>query len=517
MNTNSTVLSLDCGTQSVRAIVFDTHGRMLGKGQVPLEYIAEQPGWGEQSPEYFWSALGRACQNLWSNHPHLRDGIAGVTLTTQRATVVNLDAGGQPLRRAIHWFDNRRCMHFKPVGGLWGLAFRLLGMTESIRYFQSMAESTWLEHHEPSVMQRTAKYLLLSGYLNFRLCGRYVDSVASQVGYLPFDYRKQDWAAPSDWKWQVVRLRRDQLPDLVPPGGMLGPVTPEAASALGIAPGLPLIAAGADKACEILGSGVVDDETAHLSFGTTATINVLSSSYVEPVRFLPPYPAAIPGQYSMEVQIFRGFWMVSWFIEQFGAEERETARRAGRSVESVLDEHIRQIPPGCEGLVVQPYWSPGLKVPGPEARGAVIGFTDWHTRHHLYRAILEGLLFGLREGRDRIESACGHRVRRLVASGGGSQSDVVMQMTADIFGLPVERPLIYEASALGAAMIAFAGLGLHPDVITAVRQMQGQRQRFEPVDASVRCYDPVFRKVYRKMYGRLGELYRQMKSGPTAG
>lgn len=515
MDRTPTILSLDCGTQSLRAIVFDTHGRLLGKSQVPLEYVSEQPGWGEQHPEYFWDSLCQACQNLWQAHPELRNTIVGVTLTTQRGTVINLDANGASLRRAITWFDNRRCMDFKPVGGLWGLAFRVVGMTESIRYFQSMAEATWLAHHQPEIMERTAKYLLLSGYLSFRLCGHYVDSQASQVGYIPFDYRKQAWARASDWKWQVVRLRRDQLPDLVPPGGMLGQITSEAAASLGIASGLPLIASGADKACEILGSGVVDGETAHLSFGTTATVNVLSSKYVEPVRFLPPYPAALAGQYNMEVQIFRGFWMVSWFIQQFGKEDEEVAVRTGRSVESVLEEHIGQIPPGCEGLLVQPYWSPGLKVPGPEARGAVIGFTDWHTRHHLYRAILEGLLFALREGRDRIDAARGRKVRLLVASGGGSQSDLILQMTADIFGLPVERPAIYEASALGAAMVAFTGLGYFPDVITAVRQMQGRRQRFDPIPANVKLYEPIFQRVYRKIYGRLGRLYRQIRSGPA--
>lgn len=104
--------------------------------------------------------------------------------------------------------------------------------------------------------------LSLSGYLIYRLCGQYRDSVASQVAYIPFDYKKHAWASPSDWKWQVTRLRPEQLPELVMPGQIIGHVSAEAARATGIPEGLPIVAAGADKACEVLGSGVSDEETA---------------------------------------------------------------------------------------------------------------------------------------------------------------------------------------------------------------------------------------------------------------
>ncbi len=506
------ILSLDCGTQSVRALLFDPDGHLLDKSQVPLDYIVEQPGWGEQEPEVFWQSLAEATQDLFARRPDARDRIAGVTLTSQRGSVVNLDEHGKPLRRAILWFDKRRCFEFRPVKGLWSLAFRLIGMTDAIRYFGSMAESTWIEHHEPEIWNRTAKYLLLSGYLIYRLSGQYRDSVASQVGYIPFDYKKHTWAAESDWKWQITGLRRDQLPELVEPGKVIGHITAEAARETGIPEGLPIISAGADKACEILGSGVSDEESVHLSFGTTATVNVLSAKYREAVRFIPPYPAALPGQYSMEIQIFRGFWMVSWFKKQFGFEDEVKAQKYGKTAEEFLEERIRDIPPGSEGLVLQPFWSPGIKVPGPEARGAVIGFTDWHNRYHIYRAILEGLLYSLREGKERIEKSGHTKLRRVVAAGGGSQSDVIMQMTADIFGMPVERPAVYEASGLGAAMIAAAALGFWPDVQTAVQRMSGAPRRFEPDMSVYRRYDRLYRNVYLKMYDRLQDFYKFMHS-----
>lgn len=509
------ILSIDCGTQSLRALLFDADGQLLDKSQVALDYVAEQPGWGEQDAEVFWQALGQATQELFAKRPDAVARIAGMTLTSQRGSVVNLDENGKPLRRVILWFDKRRCFNFRPVQGLWALAFRLIGMTDAIRYFQSMAESTWIEHNEPDIWKRTSKYILLSGYLIYRLTGQYRDSVASQVAYIPFDYKKHAWASPSDWKWQVTRLRPEQLPELVVPGQIIGHVSAEAARVTGIPEGLPIVAAGADKACEVLGSGVSDEETAHLSFGTTATVNVLSAKYREAVRFIPPYPAALPGQYSNEIQIFRGFWMVSWFKKQFGFEDEAQAAKLGKSAEQILEERIRDIPPGSEGLVLQPFWSPGLKVPGPEARGAVIGFTDWHNRYHIYRAILEGLLYSLREGKERIEKSGSKRIRRIVAAGGGSQSDVIMQMTADIFGMPVERPAIYEASGLGAAMIAAAALGLAPDVQTAIKRMSGAPRRFEPNPTVHRTYERIYRNVYLKMYDRLKDFYKELHSDHT--
>ena len=121
--------------------------------------------------------------------------------------------------------------------------------------------------------------------------------------------------------------------------------------------------------------------------------------------------------------------------------------------------------------MLQPYWSPGLKVPGPEAKGAVIGFGDVHTRAHLYRSILEGLAYALREGAERTSRKTHVPIKEIRISGGGSQSKAAMQLTADIFGLPTTNAHIYETSGLGAAMDVAVGLKLHPDFETAVKEM----------------------------------------------
>ena len=506
------ILAIDNGTQSIKAMLFDGAGTLLAKQQVVFDpYFSKRPGWAEQDPAVFWNALCRACNGLWRTSGVDRGNIAGVALTTQRGTVVNVDGKGNALRPAILWLDQRKTRHLPFIGGWWGLLFKLGGLSGTIAYLQAEAEANWIRTYEPDVWRRTHKYLLLSGYLSYRLTGDFVDSTACQVGYLPFDYRHGEWAPSWSWKWRCLPIERERLPRLVPPGAVLGGISGRAARETGIPQGLPLIAAAADKACEVIGSGGIENTIGCISYGTTATINVTHRRYVEPIALLPAYPAAIPGLYSVEVQVYRGFWMVNWFKEQFGHLEVQEAAKTGLVPEMLFENLLEKIPASSMGLILQPYWTPGLKSPGPEAKGAVIGFGDIHTRAHLYRSIIEGLAFAMREGMERIERRSNIPVRSLRVSGGGSQSRQVLQLTADIFGLPTATPTLYETSGLGAAIDAAVGLGFYNDFATAVQEMTRVKDVYEPDPRKHRLYDDLYRKVYQKMYKRLKPLYKKIR------
>ncbi|MFT4519562.1 MAG: sugar (pentulose or hexulose) kinase [Halioglobus sp.] len=506
-DTQEYVLAIDNGTQSVRALVFDLDGQLIAKSKVEIEpYYSEHPGWAEQRVDYFWENLCKACQQLWPQLDFPRSAIKSVALTTQRATVINLDENGEPLRPAIVWLDQRLEDNL-PSMGLWDLILRMAGEGETIDFFRKQSEANWIKSNQPEIWDKTAKYLLLSGYLTYQLTGKYVDSVASQVGYLPFDFKRHRWCGPLDWKWQAMPIKREQLPELVPAGSTLGAISARAAELTGIPEGLSLISAGADKACEVLASGCLTPEAGSLSYGTTATYNSTNTRYVEAIRHVPAYPAAMPNSYNTETIVQRGYWMVNWFKREFGLREQKMAEKLGVETETLFDDLLKEVPPGSMGLVVQPYWSPGVRIPGPEAKGAMIGFGDVHTRAHIYRAIIEGLAYALREGKERLEKRSGHKITTLKVSGGGSQSDEALQITADIFGLAVERPHTYETSGLGAAINAAVGVGLHPDYETALDRMVHPGDRFEPIEENVRIYDQLYTDVYVKMYDRLSPLY----------
>ena len=509
--TPENLLAIDNGTQSVRALLFDPRGRLLAKQRVPIEaYYSTAPGLAEQNPQVFWDAVCAACRGLLAQPEVQKESIAAVSLTTQRSTVINVDAQGVPLRPAIVWLDQRRTEGQKPVSGLWGAAFAVAGAAETVAYLQAEAEANWIRTNQPDIWRQTHKYLFLSGYLTYLLTGKFVDSVGCQVGYVPFDYKAQTWAKKWDWKWQAVPINPKILVDLIPPAQPLGQITPRAAEATGLPAGLPLIAAAADKACEVIGSGCLDPHIGCLSYGSAATINTTHKRYIEIVPLIPPYPSAVPGSYNMEIQIYRGYWMVSWFKQEFGLREERLAEEQLVEPETLFDDLVHSVPPGSQGLVLQPYWSPGLRHPGPEARGAIIGFGDVHTRAHVYRAILEGLAYALRDGAERTSQRSGVQITELRVAGGGSQSNAAMQLTADVFGLPTARPHVYEASGLGAAIDAAVGAGIHPDFPTAVKEMTHPGLTFNPNPKVHAVYDHFYRQVYLQMYSVLKPLYKSI-------
>ncbi|WP_430462274.1 FGGY-family carbohydrate kinase [Thalassolituus sp. LLYu03] len=510
--TQDYLLAIDNGTQSVRVLVFDTQGNEIAKSKVDIQpYFSRHPGWAEQDAGYYWEKLQEAFTRLWAQKRVTPAQIRGLSLTTQRYTMINLDEHFRPLRPAIVWMDQRQADVDTPVSGVWGIAIKALGLGNLIRELRAKARDNWIQQYEPDIWARTRYYVNLSGWLTWCLTGELKDSAGSIVGYLPYDYKRQTWAKASDLKWKLLAAKREMMPELVMPGMPLGVISDSAARLTGLPAGLPLIAAASDKACEVLGAGGLEANVACLSYGTTATINTTTRRYIETLPFIPPYTAAVPGHYNTEMMIYRGFWMVSWFKEELAHNEQRLAREQGVEPEQLFDELVTQVPPGSMGLMMQPYWSPGVRQPGPEGKGALIGFGDVHKRAHIYRAILEGLAYELRMGKERIEKRSRVKIARLRVSGGGSRSDAAMQLTADIFGMPAERPHTSEASGLGAAINCAVGLGLFPDYPTAVHAMTRVGDVFWPEDDSVALYGRLYNEVYLKMYRRLKPLYQSIR------
>jgi sugar (pentulose or hexulose) kinase len=277
----------------------------------------------------------------------------------------------------------------------------------------------------------------------------------------------------------------------------------------GLPENLPVVACGSDKGCETLGMGILTNNKASLSFGTTATIQTTSKKYLEPIPFMPSFPAVFPGFFNPEVEIFRGFWMISWFKNEFACKEIQEAKERGIPAEEVLNELLCQSPPGSMGLMVQPYWSPGLSQPA--AKGAIIGFGDVHKKPHIYRAVIEGLVYALKEGKERIEKVSKTKIHQLAVSGGASQSDEICQIAADIFNLPVVRGRTAETSGLGAAILTAFGTGNFNSLNEAVNEMVNFQNEFLPDKNHVKIYDQLYKKVYKKMYKKLEPFYHEIR------
>ncbi|MCP4158023.1 MAG: carbohydrate kinase, partial [bacterium] len=358
------ILAVDCGTQSLRTMIFDIKGNILDMEKIEyLPYTSPKPGWAEQDPELFWKGVTDGCRILKKRNTELFNQIGGVGVTAQRDSMINMAEDGSVLRPAITWLDTRAAKgSYKPLLPMKWI-YKLLGMENVLQKTMHDGKCNWIIENQREIWDRTWKYVEVSGFLNYRLCGEAVDSVASMVGHLPFDCHKRKWSTKLDIKSKLFPVEKEKHYRLTEPGEIIGAITPGASLETGLPEGLPVVACGSDKSCETLGMGCLDTSMASLSFGTTATVEVTTSKYFEPLPFLPAYCAAYPGSWVPEVEIFRGYWMISWFRDEFGYQETEEARRAGILPEELLNKLLENDPPGSMGLIMQPYWGKSLKDP----------------------------------------------------------------------------------------------------------------------------------------------------------
>ncbi len=217
----------------------------------------------------------------------------------------------------------------------------------------------------------------------------------------------------------------------------------------------------------------------------------------------------MPGRHCPEMQVFRGYWMINWFLREFAAQELAEARALGVPPETLLDRFLRDVPAGSMGLMTLPHWGAQLK--DPAAKGSMIGLGEVHTRGYFYRSLIEGLAFGLRDGLERIERAGRFRTDRIGIAGGASQSAEICQITADIFGRPLWAGETFEAAGLGAAALTAAGAGLHGSVAEAVGRMVRPGRIFAPRAANAGLYRDLYHKVHRRIQRRLGPLNAQIR------
>ena len=502
----SNVLVVDVGTQSARGIIFDDKGNLLAKRQLKYPpYKSAEKGFVEQSADAYFDTVCQITRQLRQDFPELTDSVIAMSVDTFRDTAVLLDENNKPLRDCILWSDQRQADTSAKLPLLNRFLFRLVGMNRAIKAIRKKLKTNWVQQQEPELWGRVHKVVHISAYINYRLTGNLVDSYASTIGHLPFDYKKKRWHTKRGLLYPVYGLPLEKMIPICNPGDTMGQISPEIAALTGLKAGLKVIASGSDKGCETLGVGCVDKNVASISFGTSATVQFSSPRYFEPEPFMPAYPSVLTNYFNPEVQIFRGYWTISWFVENFAQDLVAEANKQGRHVEELLNEQIATVPAGCDGLVLQPFWQAGLTT--PEARGSIVGFSDFHTRAHVYRAIIEGIDFALREGLERMARRGHHKIDFVAVSGGGSQSDLICQIAADVLNMPVRRVQTYETSGLGAAMVTFIACGVFATEREAVDNMVRYTDTFTPNPANAKVYDDVYKNVYLKMYKGLQKLY----------
>ncbi|MCQ2787107.1 MAG: carbohydrate kinase, partial [Bacilli bacterium] len=312
------------------------------------------------------------------------------------------------------------------------------------------------------------------------------------------DYKHRRWCKNNhNFTGMIYGVDVNTLCEMVPPDVPIGRITKEASKITGIKEGLPFYAVGSDKGCETFGLGAFKNNVGAVSFGTSATIQTTNKKYVTPRPLFPAYPSVVSGYFNTETMINKGYWMLTWFVQQFCEKQKEIAEKQNISTEEMLNQFIAKVPVGSNGLLIQPFWGPTLTK--PLARGNMIGFTESHSKYHVYRAIIEGINYELKDGLESIEKRQKKKVTSLMVSGGGSQSDEICQITADIFNVPVSKIQTYETTSLGAAMAGFLAMKVFKSPEEAIEKMVRITKTFKPIPKNVELYKYYY-KQYRKIY-----------------
>jgi xylulokinase len=486
------VVAIDASTTAVKAIAFDSVGIVVAASRREIDRSSPQPGWQEQDSLDWWRAAAGSLRSVTEQVDGSR--FLSLAITHQRETFVPLDELGEPLRSAILWIDVRAADQIHRLGSR--DVHARSGKPPSTT--PALYKMAWLAEHEPEVLARTSQVVDVHAYLVRKLTGRAATSWASADPLGILDQRRFVYDAGLV---AIAGLSLDQLPELVAPGSVIGEVTSEAAAETGLPAGLPVIAGAGDGQCAGLGAAVTRAGLAYLNLGTGLTLGTHAEHYTTDVSYR-TLSSPIAGRWTLEALLASGALSLSWFAEK-------VAREAGVGAEQRLERLAEQVPPGSGGLMFLPYLT-SAETPywDPLARGAWVGLREAHSLGHMYRAVLEGIAFEERMVLDLIDKSTGVPIREMRAMGGGSKSRLWLRILSDVLERDVRIGDQSETTALGAAILAAAGVGMagEADVARTAERMTGVWKDGAPAAPRPRVYD-LASTVYQQLYPALAGLY----------
>jgi len=485
-------LGIDIGTTAVKALVVNEDGSVVGEAESPLEVSVPRPGWAEQDPSDWWQGTVNAVRTA-CDQAGVRD-IRSIGLSGQMHSSVLLDESDRVLRPAILWNDVRttvQCRAITDAVGTDGLR-RLVG-NPALEGFTA-PKLLWVRDEEPDLFDRVRTVLLPKDYVRLLMTGEKATEPSDAAGTLLFDIQQGRWSEA-----MIAALQLD--PSILQPvrgsASVTGELTASAAEALGLRQGTPVVGGGADNAAAAVGSGVVGQGTLQTSIGTSgAVVAPIEHPSVDPEMRIHSFNHAIDDTWYLMGVVLSAGAAFDWF--------RRTLSGPNATPPSYdeLTTEADSVPPGADGLTFLPYLT-GERTPHADsnARGAFVGLHTGHGRGHLVRAVMEGVVFALRDSLELMRDL-GVDATEAVAVGGGARSSFWRQMQADVLGVPVVTVGPSGGAPYGAAVLAAVGSGAFPSVRDARRTWIRPLDRVEPRPKTTTAYAEAYDR-YRSLYPHL--------------
>ncbi len=501
------VLGIDCGTQSLRAALFDLRGNMLASDTHPYPIEYPEVSWAEQNPEHWWQAVRVTVPDVLRLAGVQPRDVVGVSVDGTACTVVACDRESIPLRPAILWMDQRAHEEAEEVTATGDPVLKYAGGPESPEWM--IPKAMWLKRHEPEAYEQAEVICEGTDWLMYRLTGRWTASLNAATCKWNYASPEGGWPERLLATLDMSELREKWPGDALPMGDTQGEITLRAAEEIGLAPGTPVGQGGIDAYAAMLGLAVVRPGRMALVMGSSTCHMALCAQARFGSKVWGPFPdAIIEGTWVLEGGQTATGSIVKWFADNFACREQLDAQKRGCSQFDVLDELAAQVPPGAEGLVLLDYWQ-GNRTPlrDPLARGAIWGLSLRHGVGHMMRAIYEGTALGTRHILEDLAST-GYSADGIYACGGGTRSDLWLQIHADACQVPLYLTEQPEATALGTAVCGAVGAGLFDSMAEASEQMVRVTREIEPNELWAPTYDALFER-YVATYSRLKDLMHE--------
>jgi len=518
------VLAIDLGSGGLKtAIVADT-GRVIASAEAPVTTHLLPGGGAEQDPHEWWQGVQRTTRDVIAESGIPPKDITAVACDSQWSVAVPVDAQGTPLMRAIHWMDTRGGPYNRAMtGGFpriegYGLFkllkwIRLTGLVPTLSGVDSLGHVLFIKHAHPEIYARTHKFLEPMDFLTSRLTGRITATQKTMVPFVVTDNRQWGTTAYSDALLQLAGIEKEKLPTLIANDAVVGPLAPSVAEDLGLSPATPVVAGVSDSNASLIGSGAVHDFESIIYIGTSLYMTGhVPFKKTDLAHFMTALPSALPNRYFLLGEQGAGGKCVEFFLKQLIYPEDDF--QTGPKPEDAylrFNQMATNTPAGSDGVIFLP-WLNGALVPreAPHARGGFMNMSLNTTRHHMARAIMEGLAYNNRWTRRPAEKFMGRPISHFRFSGGGALSDTWSQIHADVLKVPIHQvddPI--NATVRGAAFLALLSLGrLAPEDIPERIKI---KRVFQPNPENGPVYDKMYRQ-YRMLFKKNQKIFTALNA-----
>ena len=503
------VIGVDLGTSGTKTVLFSTDGQPLASKTIEYPLYQPQNGWAEQAPEDWWHAACGSMKEVISKSGINPKDIKGIGISGQMHGLVMLDKAGNVLRKSIIWCDQRTAAECEEITNKVG-ASRLIELTANPALTGFTASKIlWVRNHEPEVYEKCAHILLPKDYVRYMLTGEFATEVSDASGMQLLDVPNRCW---SDEVLSKLGIDKSLLAKVYESPEVTGKVSAQAAELCGVPAGTPVVGGAGDNAAAAVGTGTVQDGIAFTTLGTSGVVFAHTDKLsIDPKGRVHTFCCAVPGAWHVMGVTQAAGLSLKWFRDNFCDAEMVAAKGLDKDPYYLMDKQAERIPIGAERLLYLPYLM-GERTPhlDPNCRGAFIGLSAMHTKQHLLRAVMEGVVYSQRDSVEVLRGM-GVKINDMLACGGGGTSPLWRQMLADVYGCPVKTVVSKEGPALGVAILAAVGTGVYGSVQEACKEVIKTNPAQNPIAANSAEYEK-FYKMYTELYPALKESYAKLSN-----